>query len=195
MERTMIATGILVAATGCQSDSDRIAELASRHATEQSQLTRETIELQAELVEGTQQLVAADAQARRDFIELEGKLDEQRAEIEQRHDALEDERRDIAKHRYRAPVVANAVITVGPLLACLLPLVLAGYLLRCQLSEPDDHSLTEVLLHEIAAGHPAFASPDDPLLAQGSSRSAMRIGGDVEQRPLDDLDQPTHAPD
>ena len=189
MPRIMIPMAIIVIAIGCQSESDRVAELAIRHATEQSQLSRETIELQAELVKGTQQVVDADALARRDFIELEGKLDEQRA-------AIADERREIAKHRHRAPVVASALITVGSLLACLLPLVLAGYLLRCQLSEPDDHSLTEVLLDEIAAGHPVFAASNDPLLAHASSRPPPRIGGeDVEQRPSDDPDQPTHVPD
>ena len=83
MPRIMIPMAIIVIAIGCQSESDRVAELASRHATQQSELSRETIELQAELVEGTQQLVATDAQARRDFIELEGKLDDQRAAMTQ----------------------------------------------------------------------------------------------------------------
>lgn len=195
MERTMIPIAIILIAGGCQSDSDRIAELASRHATEQSQLSQETVKLQTELVEGTRQLVAADAQSRRDFLELEGQLDEQRAKIARRHDELEDERRDLARQRVRAPVVANAVVAVGSLLACLLPLVLAGYLLRSQLGESEDHSVTEVLLDEIAAGHPALAPPNDPLMAHGSSRSPPRIGGDVEQRAADESDEPTHASD
>ncbi len=81
MKRTMIPIAIVVIAIGCQSDSDRVAELASRHATQQAELSRETVRLQTELIEGTQQLVEADAQARRDFLELEGKLDDQRAEL------------------------------------------------------------------------------------------------------------------
>ena len=99
MTRTMIPIAIVVIAIGCQSDSDRVAELASRHATQQAELSRETVKLQAELIEGTQQLVEADALARRDFLELEGKLDEQRAELGRRHDDLEHERRDAAGSR------------------------------------------------------------------------------------------------
>ena len=44
MERNMIPIAIVMIAIGCQTDSDRVAELASRHATEQSQLSRETVE-------------------------------------------------------------------------------------------------------------------------------------------------------
>ena len=129
MSRIVTLTAIVVMAIGCSSDSDRVAELASRHATQQSELSRETVKLQTKLVEGTHELVKADAQARREFIELEGRLDQQRAEIARRHDDLEDERQVIAKQRIRDPIVADAVIAIGSLLACLLPLLVVGYLL------------------------------------------------------------------
>ena len=192
MVRTMIPIAIIVIAIGCRSDSDRVAELASRHATEQAELSRETVKLQAELIEGTHQLVEADAQARRDFLELEGKLDDQRAELGRRHDDLEEERRDIATQRYRDPIVANAVIAVGSVLACLLPLLLAGYLLRCQLCEPEDHAATEILLDEIVATHPALVASGRPMIDHSPGTSVPRIAGDAQSP--DGSDPSTYTP-
>ena len=171
MERIVLPTAILMIAVGCQSESERVAELASRHATQQAELSRETVELQTELVEGTQQLVKADAQARRDFLELQGNLDKQRAEIERHHDELDGERRDLAKQRHRDPIVAEALLAIGSLLACLLPLLLAGYLLRCQLGESGDHATTEILLDEVAATHSALAVSNRPALNHSSDSS------------------------
>ena len=194
MHRMTMPMAILVIAMGCQSESDRIAELATQHATQQNELSRETVELQAELIEGTQQLVEADAQARRDFIELEGRLDQQRLEIARRHDDLEDERQVIAKQRIRDPIVADAVIAIGSLLACLLPLLVAGYLLRCQLSEPDDHATIEILLQEITAGSPALMASNRPALNHDSDSSAPRITDDTDRQSPDDTDQSTPTP-
>ena len=187
MERNMIPIAIIIIAIGCQTDSDRVAELASRHATEQSELSRQTVELQTELVEGTRQLVEADSQSRRDFLELEGKLDEQRAEIGHRHDELESERRLIAKQRYRDPIIANAVTAIGALLACLLPLLLAGYLLKCQLGDQEEYAITEVLLEEIASGHSAFVRSKVPTLALNPDDSTPKLPGDPPRSPHDNL--------
>ncbi len=189
MPRIIMLIAIVVIAIGCQNDNDRIAELASRHATQQSELSRETVELQAELIEGTQQLVEADSQARRDFLELEGKLDEQRAEMARRHDDLEDERREIAQQRHRDPIVANALLAIGSLLACMLPLLLAGYLLRSQLDEPDDHSVTELLLDEIAA-HPALATLPTQRMSDHSNHTVARLEADTTQTGPEDDDRP-----
>ena len=186
MRRTMIPIAIVLIAIGCQSDSDRVAELASRHATQQNELSRETVKLQNELVEGTQKLVEADAQARRDFLELEGKLDEQRVEVGRRHDELEDERREIAKQRYRDPIVANAVIAAATLLACVLPMLLAGWLLRAQLNETEEHTATEILLEEISAKHPALASPSRPAMNHEPNTSNPRIVNETRREPPSD---------
>lgn len=192
MPRIVILTATIVITVGCQNDGDRFAELARQYATQQSELSRETVELQAELIEGTQQLVEADSQSRRDFIELEGKLDEQRVELARRHDHLENERREMAKQRHRDPIVANAMLTVGSLLACLLPLLFAGYLLKSQLNEPDDHSVTEILLEEIA-GHPAPMEPPAPRLSHGLNHSAERLGADTPKNASEDDDR-SHTP-
>lgn len=186
MRRTMSLIAIVLIAIGCQSDSDRVAELASRHAAQQNELSRETVKLQNELVEGTQKLVEADAQARRDFLELEGQLAEQRAEVGRRHDELEDERREIAKHRYRDPIVANALIAAATLLACLLPMLLAGWLLRSQLDATDDYTATEILLDEISARHPALASPSRPAMNHESNTSTSRIADETRREPPND---------
>lgn len=178
MVRTAMLMAVMVITAGCQNENDRLAEMASRHAAQQSELSKETVRLQSELVEGTQNLVEADAAARRDFIELGAKLDKQRAEIARGQEELHGERRDIAEQRHRDPIVANAVLAAGSLLACLLPLLLAAYLLRSQLEEPDDHATTELLLAEIAARHPAFDSPARPLIGDRQAPSPPRIEAD-----------------
>ncbi|MCA9123918.1 MAG: hypothetical protein H6822_30175 [Planctomycetaceae bacterium] len=183
MRRKLIPIAIILIVIGCTNDSDRVAELASRHATQQAELSRETVKLQNELVEGTQKLVEADAQARRDFLELEGKLDEQRVEVGRRHDELEDERREIAKQRYRDPIVANALIAAATLLACLLPMLLAGWLLRSQLDETAEHTATEMLLEEITATRSGLVPPSAAALDHGSRGPAPRIGGDAKPPP------------
>lgn len=190
MHRKLIPIAIILIVIGCRSDSDRVAEMATRHASEQAELSRQTVKLQNELVEGTQKLVEADAQARRDFLELEGKLDDQRVEVGRRHDELESERREIAKQRYRDPIVANALIAAATLLACLLPMLLAGWLLRSQLNETDEFTATEILLEEISARHPALASPSRPAMNHESNTSTPRIA-DETRRELPNDPQPS----
>jgi hypothetical protein len=192
MPRTIIVMTIILIAIGCQNENARVAELASRHATQQAELSRETVELQTELVEGTHELVVADAEARSDFLEREGKMDERRAEIRRQHDDLDNERRDIAKQKHREPIVANAVIAIGTLLACLLPLAVAAYLLRANLSESDDHSVTEILLQEVTATHPAFRNPGCQNVAHSSSDATPRIYVDQDESPPEDLGPTTN---
>ena len=193
MHRTLIPIAIGVIAIGCRNDNDRIAELASRHATQQAELSRETVKLQNELVAGTHKLVEADAQARRDFLVLEGKLDEQRMEVGRRHDELEGERREIAKHRHRDPIVANALVAVATLLACLLPMLLAGWLLRAQLNETDEHTATEILLNEITARHPPLASSSRPAMNHDPNSSTPNIADEPHRQPPSDSSPSTNT--
>lgn len=174
MRKTLMLIAIATMA-GCQTESERLVEMASRHADEQSQLSRETIELQTQLAEGTRQLVEADSRARRDFIALEASLGERQAELAKRHDELEDERRAIAKKRHYDPVVANAVLALGSLLACLLPLLLAAYLLRMQFGEPEEHSVTELVLGEFGARQPELTTPTHALADQSPDAPVLRI--------------------
>lgn len=171
MTRPMIVTAVILAAIGCQGDSDRVAELATRHATQQSELSRETVELQTEIAEGTQQLIGTDAQARRDFLELHERLDEQRVEIGRQRDELSEARRDIVERQADAPVIATAVISIGTLVTCLLPLLLAGHLLRCQFGPTDDQLASEILLDEIATLHRPLPALDrnEPNHAQAEA--------------------------
>jgi hypothetical protein len=186
MPKAMMPIVILTIAIGCKNDSARVAELATQHAKQQNELSRETVELQAELVKGTQQLVQADAQSRRDFIELEAKLDEQRADIARNREELANEHRVLVARRVRDPVIANAVIAVGSLMACLLPLLVAGYLLRCHLNEPDDPATTELLLEEMVSRHAALTPAEHPAIDHRGN--APRIGSDADPRSPNDVD-------
>ena len=160
MNRTAILVPIIMMAIGCQNDDDRIADMATQHAKQQAELSRGTVELQTELVDGTQQLVGADAQARRDFLELEGRLDTQRALIDRRSEELAEARLELAKQQSRDPIVADAVITVGAILACMFPMLFAAYMLRTQSYHSDDQVASDFLLNEIFAIHPSLAALD-----------------------------------
>lgn len=179
MKRLPILAVILLTTIGCQNDSDRIANMATQHANQQAELSRETVELQTVLVGGTQQLVGADAQARRDFLELEAKLDEHRATIDRRQDELAEARLELAKQQARDPIVANAVLSVGTILTCMLPLLFAGYILRSNFHQSDDEVASELLLDEIVAIQQSRVALRRVDEEPGADRCAGRSTGDT----------------
>ena len=73
---------------------------------------------------------------------------------------MEQERRQIAAERARAPVVAEAVKFVGGLIVCSLPLVVVIYLLRSirSSSSDADAAMVEVLVEELVAERPRLLS-------------------------------------
>ena len=86
---------------------------------------------------------------------LQQGIDAERGHLDQQRTALEDERRAIAAERVRDPIIANALIGAVILAACVLPLVLAFFVLRgAHKSEPEDAALNELLVQELVADEP-----------------------------------------
>lgn len=117
---------------------------------------------QSEVVaEASRQLIEADAQARQELIGLQGNLQDQQAEIGAQRDALEQERRDVARQRQRDPIIAAAVTGVGVLVATLAPLLLCWYVLGGLRRHSSDEALVELLVTEFTTGSPVLLLPTD----------------------------------
>lgn len=136
---------LLAAAKGCESDDARVATLSQEAAVRQADQNREM----ARLVESQQSLQKG--------------LDDQRGHLDRQRTELEDERRAFAAQRVRDPILANALVGAVILAACILPLVLALYVLRsAHRSESDDVALGELLVHELVAEDSLLLPPPAP---------------------------------
>ena len=167
----MIATLLmLLTAIGCSRPADmrdqRLAEFARQSVEQQAKQNEEmarqskaVVEESSQLAEAAKEMVASDAEARAEMIaahdRLNGQLNEQRGTIDAGHDALEEERRQIAEQRHRDPIVATSIQTVGLIIACLLPLLVCVFIIR-QMSrtEPDDAAVAELLVCELTSDQP-----------------------------------------
>jgi TolA-binding protein len=139
---------VVVVAAGC--DSERLARMAEQSTREQSAQNQRVSQAHASLAEGSKQLVEADANARRDLAQLQDKLREDQSQVNEQRDALEAERKSIASERRQDSQCSSALATLGILLACLAPLVLAGIALAVLHRGSGQQEVDEVLVHELA---------------------------------------------
>ena len=170
---TMIPALAIALVAGCSDQRDqRLAEMAERNVAEQARQNERLAQHSQQVIEATQQLVASDAQARQQMIEAHAALQQEihnsQANVERQRDELEQERRDLAQQRGRDPIVAESLAMLALTLACVLPLVLAGYVLyTVNRAKPDDAALGELLITELVA--------EEPLLLLPAARSAPRL--------------------
>jgi predicted small lipoprotein YifL len=188
----MFAAVLLLATIGgCgKAPDERLANFAQQTMSEQArQNDRMADQSQAVVAESHQlaktakELVEHDAEARRELIaaqqELTSQLNGQQSAIHTGHQQLEQDRREIAEQRHREPITAAAIQNIGLTLACLLPLVVAVFVIRqMQSQEPDHAAVAELLILEMTA--------DEPRLLPGpmSQRHALNH---------DDADEAHHA--
>lgn len=147
--------------TGCDSDDERVAEMATEQAERQALQSREMVKLQHEIAEGSHELIESNGKAREAVMKIHRDLQQERAEIGKQRDTLEGERRDIAAKRQREPVMAEAIKTIGMVLACLLPVGIAAYLLLHYLGKTEQESLGELLIKDMTAMEPALLPPPE----------------------------------
>jgi hypothetical protein len=120
---------------------------------------KELTKMQAEVNRAATELVIQDAQARREWMEAQQRLDE--------------DRRQLAKEQRRDPIIAQAILQIGGMGLCLLPLWLIARLLWRSEPDPVFRPIDDMVLDELI-GHstpllpccerdqPADASPDQP---------------------------------
>ncbi len=183
MKRTSIAifpTLLLLTVIGCSDTPDmrdqRLAEFAEQAVKEQARQndrmadqSQAIVEESHQLAEAAKELVESDAEARRELIaaqqELATQLNDQQATVDAGREQLEQDRREIAEQRHRDPIVATAIQNIGLTLACLLPLIVAVYVIRqMQSQEPDHAAVAEMLVLEVTSNEPRLLP--GPVLAQ-----------------------------
>ena len=145
---------LIVTLAGCSDE--RLVTQAERASDRQAEQNRQIAHQNQHLAEATNRLVTADAQARSDTLSLQRELQAEQTKIGVGRDELEGERRELAHTRYRDPIVAAVLTDLGLVLACLLPLVLCGYLLRGLKHEPTEAELAELLAVELVSETPVL---------------------------------------
>ena len=142
--------GILILAClvvgGCETESERLANMADRTVAMQSQQNSTIARTTSELVG-----LNRDVQSERKILN-------------QGFRQLERDRRDIHKQRRSELAWAESVQFMSIVIAASLPLFLCAYLVWAAMNSPDDKSLiNEVLMQELVANKPRLiAGPNRP---------------------------------
>ncbi len=151
---------ILLLTIGCADSRDeRFDQLAQQALREQAEQNERMAEQSREIAAASRRLVEGDAAARKDLLaahrQLTSELHSERANLNRQREELEQERRNIAAQRHRDPVIAQAISAAGLTLACMLPLLLAAFIIRAVNQNADDSAaLGELLVLEITAEQP-----------------------------------------
>lgn len=106
-----------------------------------------------------QRFVEIQAEQNRQMGELQQQVQAQQAALNEQRDALESQRQQIAHRRVQAPLVADALLVVGTLLGCLIPVVLAWALLHRGDQELESEIIAETLLHDLNQGPSSVLIP------------------------------------
>lgn len=148
-------------AIGCEEETDQgQVQVARESAERQAQQNKQMAELQQHVAAGAKQLVEADSQARRELVELQRELRSDQAEIGHQRGALESERRQIARDRYWDSILGVSIYAGAGILACLLPLLLCGWLLHATRDKHGtDEALAELLVEELTTDRPMLLPP------------------------------------
>ena len=143
---------------GCESEGDRLVQLSEQSAARQAEQNRQIARQSRELTAAVHDLVAADAKARDDLLKAQKALQQdiqtERTRPDARRSQLDRDAARLAAGEQREPLIAAAITALGILLACLLPLLLCGYLLRVLASDPGSDELATVLTYELIAAEP-----------------------------------------
>lgn len=187
--RRILWTVLVLPMTGCEEDPDaRVVEIAIESADRQAQQNQQMAELQQQVAAGAKQLVQADSQARQELAELQRELRSDQAEIGRQLDALNSERQQIASERYWDSILGPSIYAGAGILACLLPLLLCGWLLHATRDKQDtEEALAELLVEELITDRPLLLPPRQPvplLEHQSPAPSRSAPGSDLGD-PLD----------
>jgi hypothetical protein len=128
-----LSVGPLLVSTGCGRD-------------------RELTRMQGEVNRAATELVIQDAQARREWMEAQQRLDEDRRQSLELRQRLDEDRRQLAKEQRRDPIIAQAILQIGGFGLCLLPLWLIARLLKRSETDPVFHPIDDMVFDELI-GH------------------------------------------
>ena len=161
--RAAMLTVTLVLTNGCESRDQQLADVAgkaldqqARQNEEMARQSKQVIQQSGELAKAAHSLVAQDAQARHELIQaqtdLQSQFHEERTGLDAQRMELHAEQKAVAASAIREPVIAQAILVAGLLLATLLPLLVTAYALR-RLPDPGpgDTFVAEALIESLNA--------------------------------------------
>lgn len=164
-----------VIATSCDNGDARVAAVATAAAERQAQQSNEMAKAHGELTQGARELVQSAARSQESLVTIQRELETQQAEVGHQRDLLEKERQAIATQRRTDPVIANAVLQLGLLSICSLPLVICWYLLRSPGTVEADRLVNEILIEELTTAQPRLLP--GPIAKLGEPRGHLPSPG------------------
>lgn len=198
--RRLLLTMALLLAAGCgPTESERLARMAESSTEQQADQNQTMAQLHQQVAESHQRLVETEGDTREQVLEMQRELIEHaaaarearhallqqhqqttaeaRSRLDRRQEALDRRQRELADRQQRAPLVAAAITSLGVTLACLLPLLLAAYLLRT-LAQRDsgEAELTDLLTQELLADRPASLPPSEWAALETDHPAALPAG-------------------
>jgi len=149
----MLAAILIVVVTGCSSSDERLARVAMESTERQAEQNREMSQLNREVAEGTKRISEAISESRQEMLAMGADLQVQRTR-------LEEERRALAKERYRESLLVPILDNLGVLLIVCLPLVITCLLLfNLRKQTDDDAAVCDLLIEEITTDQPRLLAP------------------------------------
>jgi hypothetical protein len=164
-----------------------LVDLSRQSADRQAEQNRLVETNNQQVIDATKRLVEADAQGRKENIELHRQIEAERSGVNQQRDALEQERKQVADQRKRDPIVAEAILAAAGLIAAILPLAVCAYLLRGLFHKSDDEVMAEVLIQELVAQRPLLAEPERILLTDDRDEPPVRPSAGANDAPASAL--------
>lgn len=163
---------------GCSSADERYVELANESTARQVEQNRQIAQQSQAVADSTHELVQADGQSRHDFIqsqaELQKEIHVERQSIDQQHEQLAVDQRQLAADRQREPVIANAIVAAVTLLACSLPIVFCFFVLRTLNRETGNDPMAELLIEEFVSRQSVLLQIDSEAPPALADRTATQ---------------------
>lgn len=154
----IVVLAALLMASGCSDENARVAQVAIDAAQRQAEQNQEMSQLNREIAAGTKRLVESRAEADQHWQAMQQSIHNQWNE-------LEAERRQQARARQRDSLQAPALMTLGVLLVCALPLLVCWQLLIGLGKDTEDAAVTQLLLDEMICPNGTALFPRDTLPA------------------------------
>jgi len=162
----VLASNLMI---GC-SDSDRVARVATEAARQQAKQNEEMARLNREVAEGTKRLVEADAEARKDLMEMQQDELTERAKVSKQRDRLEAERQAIAGQRRTESMLGPILKSCSLAVLCVVTIGFCWYVLfGLRQHDDSDQILNELLVGELTSE----SSSQLPLISAGVERVAL----------------------
>lgn len=203
--RTIVAIiGLIIA--GCNdtpTQKDKRLEEFARHSMAEQSRQNEVVANQAtavvqsshEIANSANNLVQQDARARHEMIQayrdLAGDLNRQQTAMDEARNEIEKDRRELARLRHRDPILVASIQSFGLLLASLMPLGMAAFVVyQMNHHEPEHAAVAELLIHDLGSDQPAIWPCIQQQLTQPREIGHTGYGRDCDD--LDTDDDPTY---